>query len=61
MLHVKMFFFYSAAPVVVTTTTQVPFTPGPGMQQTSVYPNQPYPMGQPAGYAMPMPAANQQR
>lgn len=50
-----------SAPVVVTSTTQqVPFTPGPQMQQTSIYPNQiPYPMGQ-QGYGMPLPATNQQ-
>lgn len=49
------------APVVVTTTTQqVPFTPGPQMQQSNVYPHQTsYPMGQ-QGYGMPMPATNQQ-
>lgn len=50
----------SPAPVVVTTATQqVPFTPGPQMQQTNIYPNQsPYAMA-PQGYAMPMPATNQ--
>ncbi|KAJ6642783.1 hypothetical protein Bhyg_07737 [Pseudolycoriella hygida] len=49
-----------SAPVVVTTATQqVPFTPGPQMQQTTIYPNQTsYPMGQ-QNFAMPMPVTNQ--
>lgn len=57
----KNFFGFTAPVVVTTATQQVPFTPGPQMQQTNMYPNQmPYPMGQ-QGYAMPMPAANPQR